>query len=317
MKYLLGLFLLVVTVNRLHAQQHSREAGFQSDNDSYLGKGSDKYYTNGTFLYYRQALPVATANTSLANKVLGFEAGQKMFNPQGAVIPSAFYLDRPFAGYLYVGSTLNFLYKNESSLKLGAQIGITGPAAAGKETQQLIHRIFNLYQPQGWRYQIHNDAEVNLSGSYTRKLIRLGPVDAAGYAYANLGNGFTGAGIGPMLRAGLLNQLFNSVSTQSTAVNNAAVQPLHKSELFAYYKPVVNYTAYDATVQGSLFRSHPANDNEYTSTPERFVFSQQVGVAYAGPRWVFDVAAVYHTKDVTSMVKKHQWGTVTALYRFQ
>ncbi|GAB2684410.1 lipid A deacylase LpxR family protein [Mucilaginibacter koreensis] len=318
MKYVLTLFIaFLLCAAQLKAQTHSREAGFQTDNDSYLAKGSDKYYTNGIFFYYRQALSIANTNSSLQNKVLGFELGQKMFNPQGAVIPAAFYIDRPFAGYTYIGSTLNLLYKNESSLKLGAQLGITGPAAAGKETQKLIHHIFGLYQPQGWRYQIQNDVELNLSANYTRLLLRTTGFDVSATGYANLGNGFTGAGAGPILRAGLFNQLFNSVSTQSTAITNIQAKPLHQFELFAYYKPMANVIGYDATVQGSLYRDHPVGVNEITLEPERFVFSQQIGLSYAGSRIVVDASAIYHSKDVVGMRKKHQWGSLTALYRFR
>jgi lipid A 3-O-deacylase len=318
MKYTLLLLLAVMlSTAQLMAQTHSHEIGFQTDNDSYLAKGSDKYYTNGIFFYYRQALPVNNYNSSLQNKVLGFEAGQKMFNPQGAVIPSTYYIDRPFAGYTYIGSTLNLLYKNESSLKLGAQLGVTGPAAAGKETQKLIHTIFGLYQPQGWRYQIQNDVELNLSASYNRLLLRVQGFDISADTYVNLGNGFTGAGAGPMFRAGLFNQLFNSVTTQSTAITASQAKPLQKFELFAYYKPMANVIGYDATVQGSLYRNHPVGVNEITAEPERFVFSQQIGLAYAGQRIVIDASAIYHTKDVVDMRRKHQWGTVTALYRFR
>ncbi len=311
------LLLFITGISRLQAQTHSSEAGLTTENDSYLGKGSDRYYTNGIFLYYRHALPVTiTDSTRLQNKVLGFEAGQKMFNPQAANVPSAAYIDRPFAAYLYIGSTLNLLYKDESSLKLGAQVGVVGPDALGKETQDLIHKTFGFYHPDGWRYQIRNDAELNLSAAYNRLLLRVSAVDLSLASYANLGNGFTGAGLGPVIRLGLFNQLFNSVTTQSTAIQRGNSAPLHRYELFAYFKPMLNYVAYDATVQGSLFRTHPAGPDEITLNPERFVYSQQWGIAYAGKRLVLDAAAVYHTKDVKEMFRKHQWGSVTVLYRF-
>src|SRR4051812_2392623 len=106
-------FLLIVILASsciTFAQSHKNEIGIQTDNDSFLGQGSDRYYTNGIFIYYRHALKVNEGDSKLKNKVLGFEAGQKIFNPQSGSIPSVDYLDRPFAGYLYIGSTLNFLY---------------------------------------------------------------------------------------------------------------------------------------------------------------------------------------------------------------
>src|SRR3954467_12688738 len=120
------------------AQNRSNEVGFQSDNDSFLAQGSDRYYTNGFFLYFRHALDVK-GNPALANKVFGLEIGQKIYNAQSGFLPSADYVDRPVAGYLYVGSSLNLLYKNESNLKLSAQVGVVGPAAGGYPIQRFIH----------------------------------------------------------------------------------------------------------------------------------------------------------------------------------
>jgi hypothetical protein len=308
-----ALFVLVSFTAK--TQNHSSEIGIQTDDDSYLLQGSDRYYTAGTFIYYRQGLTVA-ANSSLENKVLGFEIGQKLYTPQSADVPSPMYVDRPFAGYLYIGSTLNLLYKNEGNLNLEAQAGVVGPAALGRQTQQFIHSTFGIYQPHGWQYQIDNNAVLNLSAQYNKLIARNSFADVSLTSYANLGNGLSGAGLGPMLRLGNFNQLFNSVSTQSTAIKNSAEKLLHPYELFFYYRPQINYVAYDATVQGGLFTSRSPNSQEITAQIEPLVFSQQFGVAYSGKRIVVDLAAIFHTKDVKQMVQSHQWGAITILYRF-
>lgn len=306
------LLICLAAMNHSFAQSPVNEAGFQTDNDSYLAQGSDRYYTNGIFLYFRHALKV-TDTTKLKNKVLGFEVGQKMYNPQGGDIPAPEYVDRPFAAYLYIGSTLNLLYSNESNLKLGAQIGIVGPDALGHEAQNAIHRWFGFYPPTGWQYQVNDGAELNLSAEYNKLLSRGKSVDLTFTSYGDLGNGFSGAGAGLMIRAGNFNRLFNSVSTQST-VSRLNSAPLHKHEFFAYYKPALNYVAYDATIQGSLFKTHTAN--EITLNREPIVLSNQLGVAYTANHWVIDASATFHTKDVKEMVQAHQWASVVLLYRF-
>jgi len=315
MKHKLLLILLSLSFFQLRAQTHKNEIGVQTDNDSYLANGSDRYYTNGIFIHYRHALDVP-ANSSLANKVLGFEAGQKMYNPQSGSVPDPVYIDRPFAAYLYVGSTLNLLYKNDASLKLGAQLGVVGPAALGKQVQNIIHNTFGFYPTNGWQYQIRNNVELNLSAEYVKLLARSDWADISFDGYANLGNGFTGAGLGPLIRLGDFNQLFNSVSTQSTATSGSTNGLLHKRELFFYYKPQINTVIYDATVQGGLFNKHDPNSEEITLDPERFVLSNQVGVGYSGSRFVADAGVLFHSRDVKQMVHVHQWGTVTLLYRF-
>ena len=318
LKLYLLMICLMATV-AASAQTHSNEIGLQVDNDSFLAQGSDRYYTNGIFLYYHHALNVnTTAHPLLANKVLGIEVGQKIFNAQSGFVPGPQYVDRPFAGYLYAAATLNLLYKNESNIKLGAQLGVVGPAAGGENAQKFIHNTFGFYTLGGWQYQIKNEAELNLSADYNKLLARGGWIDVTANAYANLGNGFTGAGLGPLLRLGNFNQLFHSVSTQSTVSKTGQAAPLHKHEFFFYYKPQLNYVGYDATIQGGLFNNHnDPNNQEITQDKEPFVFSQQFGIAYSGERFVCDVNAIFHTKDVKEMVKTHQWGSVTLLYKFR
>ena len=322
MNYKIFCFLLLLSFcGSAFAQSHSTEIGAQTDNDSYLAQGSDRYYTDGIFIYYRHGLKVDD-KSKLQNKVLGFEFGQKIYNPQiGSIandqgVDQPQYIDRPFAAYLYVGSTLNFLYKDESNLKLGAQIGVVGPAALGKQIQDFVHDNFGFYHPSGWEYQIDNNVELNLSAEYNKLLTRGSWIDVSLTSYANLGNGFSGAGVGPLIRLGDFNQLFNSVSTQSTAIQSSNYTRLHPHELFFYYKPQINFVAYDATIQGSLFGSKSPNSMEITLDPERFIFSNQLGIGYSGKRFVLDAAAIFHTKDVKQMVQSHQWGTVTLLYRF-
>jgi len=321
----LKLFLLTTilfTGINVFAQSHSNEMGAQTDNDSYLLQGSDRYYTDGFFMYFRHALAVSD-NSNLQNKVLGFEFGQKIFNPQSGSIANLQgvddpkLVDRPFAAYLYIGSTLNFLYNNESNLKLSAQIGIVGPNAFGKQVQDFVHDNFGFYHPSGWEYQVANNAELNLSAEYNRLLARTNGVDVSFASYVNIGNGFSGAGFGPLLRLGNFNQLFNSVSTQSSAIKKSKTAALHEHELFFYYKPQINYVAYDATIQGGLFTSRSPNSQEITLDKEPFVFGNQLGVAFSTSRFVFDIAAIFHTKDVKEMVDAHQWGSVTGLYRFK
>jgi lipid A 3-O-deacylase len=298
------------------AQTRGHEFGIQSDNDSYLGQGSDRYYTNGIYFYYRQALKTGDGS-NLQNKVLGIELGQKMFNAQSGYVRDANDVDRPFAAYSYLGTTLNLLYKNESTLKLGAQLGLVGPAAGGEPVQKLIHNTFGFYTLNGWQYQIKNDVELNLSAEYNKLLARASWVDLSLASYANLGTGFTGAGAGPLIRLGNFNQLFNSVSTQSTVSATEQTGLLHKHEIFFYYKPQANAVVYDATIQGGLFSNNNSNSQEITKPKNSFVFSQQVGVAFSTSRFTFDVAAIFHTREVKTMHQSHQWAAVTGVYRFK
>ncbi len=314
--FLICILLLSVLFAQAQQKNYQNAIGFQTDNDAYLAQGSDKYYTNGLFLYFRHAISTDTTNAKLFGKVLGFEIGQKMFNAQSAVIPAARYVDRPFAGYLYLGSSLQYLFKNESVLKLGLQLGVTGPAALGQEAQEFIHQLLGFYAPSGWQYQIRNNIGVNLTTSYDRLLFRKNRFDLAGNLQANLGTTFTGAGAGLTLRFGKFNPLYHSVSTSGLVAKNRVIKEARRREFFFYLKSAVNYIAFDATVQGSLFPDKVLNLAEITGDTAPFVLSQEVGGALTAGRWVFNLAAIFKSREVKTMVKAHQWGTATFLYRF-
>lgn len=305
-----------MTATCTFAQNHRNEFGAQSDNDSYLGQGSDRYYTDGLYFYFRHALDVK-AGDKLKNKVLGFDLGQKIFNPQSGAIPSVNYIDRPFAGYLYAGASMNYLYKNESNLKIGAQLGVIGPASGGRAAQTWVHNNFGFYAPNGWQYQIKNNVVVNFSGEYNKFIARDTAIDLSFASYANLGTGFTGAGVGLLFRLGVFNQLFNSASTQSSVIADNSVVPPNKHEFFLYFKPMANLIGYDATIQGGLFnKKNEAGSLEVTADPQRFVLSNQVGVTYATKRWVVDVAAIFHSKDTKYQQLSEAWGSATLYYKF-
>lgn len=320
-QFAFSLLLGVATIPSF-AQIRTQEFGFQSDNDSFLAQGSDRYYTNGLFVYYRRGMEIKNFG-NLVNKVLTIEVGQKIFNPISGNInnidnqPDRAFIDRPFAGYLYAGGSLNLLYRNETNFKIGAQVGIIGPGAKGEAAQQVIHDTFGFYELSGWEYQIRNTPVINLSLDYNRLLWRNEWADLTASGMVNAGTAFNNIAVGPMVRLGNFNQLFNSYSTQSTATRNA-IAPLHKKELFFYYKPMFNYIAYDATVQGALInKKDDPTGMEVTGKPEPIMISHQIGVGFSGKRLNLGFEVVVHSKDVkTQRYNTHQWGAINLAYRF-
>ncbi|MDT3404849.1 lipid A deacylase LpxR family protein [Mucilaginibacter terrae] len=313
--------LLGIAALQSLAQVRTQEFGFQSDNDSFLAQGSDRYYTNGLFVFYRRGMDIKRID-KLVNKVLTIEVGQKIFNPQSGSItvngqPNPAYIDRPFAGYLYAGGSLNLLYRNESNFKIGVQVGVIGPSAKGEQAQQVIHDTFGFYELSGWEYQIRNTPVINLSLDYNRLLARNEWIDLTASGMLNAGTAFNNIAVGPMVRLGNFNQLFNSYSTQSTATRNA-IAPLHKKELFFYYKPMFNYIAYDATVQGALVnKKDDPTGMEVTGKPEPIMISHQIGVGFSGKRVNLGFEVAVHSKDVkTQRYNTHQWGSINVAYRF-
>ncbi|RZJ83823.1 MAG: lipid A deacylase LpxR family protein [Chryseobacterium sp.] len=297
-----------------NAQTYQHEFGFQSDNDSYLGQGSDRYYTNGLFLHYRFATDQSKLKAGMEKKIWEISAGQKMYNPYSGYAPDPTRQDRPFAGYLYAGLALDMFKANESNLKTSLELGATGPNSIAQDAQNLLHRNFGFYTLDGWQYQIHNAFQANLSAKYTKLMYRNAQqsADFSFEGYANLGTTFSGAGAGILFRTGNINQLFNSAYEHAVIGKNATTKALVKREFFFYAKPQLNYVAYDATISGNIF----SDNSPVTFDTHPIVFAQQLGANYSSQRFTFDFGVIFKTKEVKSSAKAHQYGSISMFYRF-
>lgn len=310
--------LLIVTgiliFLQTNAQTYKNEFGFKSDNDSYLAQGSDRYYTNGLFISFRRAMDQGKLKESLEKRTYEISVGQKMYNPQSGDVPDPAKQDRPFAGYLYAGAAMSWFHTNERILKLSAEIGTTGPNSLAEDGQELLHKTVGFYALHGWEYQIKNEVALNLSAQYTRLLYRStnNATDFSFEGYANAGTTFSGAGAGILFRAGGINQLFNSAYTNAVVGNNPKTKTLVKREVFFYAKPQLNFVAYDATIQGSIFN----NSSPVTFGAKPIVFAQQLGFNYSSQRFTFDFGMIFKTREVKSTAKAHQYGTISMFYRF-
>ncbi len=312
-KLLLSAALLLWS-SSLFSQNYKNEFGFKSDNDSYLGQGSDRYYTNGLFIHFRRAMDQSALKGGLEKKTYEISVGQKMYNPISGYAPDPARQDRPFAGYLYAGGAMSWFKTNESVLKISTEVGTTGPNSLAEDGQELLHNTVGFYELAGWEYQIKNELAINLSAQYTKLLQRSSSntTEFAVEGYANVGTTFSGAGAGILFRAGGLNQLFNSSYTNAVIGNHAKTKVLAKREVFFYAKPQLNFVAYDATIQGSMFK----DNSPVTFDIKPLVFAQQIGFNYSSQRFTFDFGMIFKSKEIKSSAKAHQYGSISMFYRF-
>lgn len=295
------------------AQSFKNEFGFKTENDAYLATLHDRYYTNGLLIYFRSAINPTKLSAEIEKKTFEVSAGQKIFTPYSGQAPKKENQDRPFAGYLYAGGAYSIFYKDEAVLKTSAEIGTVGPNSLAEKAQVFLHKTVGFYPPAGWDYQIKDEVTLNLSANYSKLLYRLddNTIDFSWQGYANLGTTFSGAGASFLIRAGRLNQLFNS-AYHNAVIGEAKTKKLNKSELFFYIKPQLNFVAYDATIQGSMFN----NDSPVTFGVKPLVFEQQFGINYSSNRFTVDFNIIFKTKEVKSIAEPQNYGGLSLYYRF-
>src|SRR5690606_9937736 len=120
----------------------------------------------------------------------------------------------------------------------------------------------------------------------------------------------TNVAASPIFRLGMLNPL------HATAYFSGRLQSRHTglaNELFLFFKPQLSWVAYDATIQGGLFRQ---NKGPVALKPTRWVLSKQVGVVYARKSLTYTLQYTFNTKESPHMFFKHQYGSLALSYRY-
>ena len=140
MKFYFFLLLLFLSSSSFSQQKFSKEFNLTTDNDLYISKAKDRYYSNGIFFTYRY---LTSDFKKLDKKIIEIEIGHHIYTPYKSTILNVNLHDRPFAGYMYGNFGIARVYKNKTILKNNIQFGVVGKIAFGKELQEAIHTIYN------------------------------------------------------------------------------------------------------------------------------------------------------------------------------
>ena len=315
--FFLAIFYLLLTIDVCRAQSYKNEAGIITENDFYIAFQQDRYYTDGTFVFFRHALKQENLKPKLEKKIIDFELGQKIYNPFSSHVPDPKMHDRPFAGYAYAGAAMSWFYKNESILKASTQLGILGPTARGKEVQTFFHKkvLKAYYTVEGWDYQIKDELGLNFDLSYQHLLYhspnRL--LDVSGTSAVQIGNTFSGANIGVVIRFGKMNSFYESSYANSRIKNKHNDNRKTPLEFYLFTKPQINFAAYDGTIQGGLFR---LDKGPITFGIKRWVYTQQIGLNFAWKRLNSKVIVTLKTKEVESNARAYHYASGLFAYNF-
>lgn len=135
-----------------------------------------------------------------------YAVGQNMYTPDDVALRNPPRDDRPYAGWLY-GSVGLIAETGRRLDQLELTLGVVGPASLAEQTQTLIHEITDSQEPRGWDTQLKNEPGVVLTyqrswrGFVSESVSGFG-FDATPHAGGTLGNVFTYANAGVMLRFG-------------------------------------------------------------------------------------------------------------------
>lgn len=310
---LLACLLVTASCTELVAQKSfASQFTFATDNDLYLGQGSDGYYTNGILLQFANAIRPRSANTRL--RVQSFEAGQQLFTPESRKILLPEQIDRPITGFLYLRYDQSS-YTERRIFQWGIRVGLVGKAALGKEMQNAVHKLIGVnanYWGWSWDYQLKNELGADLQLGYAFHLTEpFKGLRLVSESNASLGTMFNQLTQSVVLQLGRYNSLPQSSYWKGGLSREKTAQL--PAELYLFYCPGITWQVYNATIQGGMFRK---DKGPVTDEVRPFVFQFQLGALYSVRRYHFKVSVVMQGREARYQDSPHAWGSIGAGYRF-
>ncbi len=249
---------------------------------------------------------------------VAFSLGQNMFTPADTHTPALQAHDRPYAAWLYLSTALQARSTSTEPRAWlsvwGADIGLVGPDALGKQIQNFVHdRISHSPRAQGWQHQLSDEPGLNL---FHQAKLRWFAGDRRGFggdliAHGgfSLGNVSTYANAGATVRFGVgLPDDFGTDPIRSGADTSQAggIPPRWGAHVFA---------GFDGRLVGrNIFLDGNTFAHSHHVTRETFVGDVQFGVAFTFRRWTLCLSQVRRTPEFKLQDHAQAYGSIALTF---
>lgn len=302
---------------------------------------TDQDYTSGVRLswvspdlnsYQDETLPrwVREVNEEV-ERILGFpsglsqnlviSAGQLMYTPEDLDTSELLEDQRPYAGYLYLGIGYHARTRNRLD-SLEFTLGVVGPAALARDTQNLVHDLQGIDRAKGWRNQLKNEPTFKLVYERRRRLFSGGlpgnlEHDFISHGGAALGNVRTYINAGGEYRLGWdLPEDFGTSAVRPAGDNSApgGSDPRIKRNDRLFHG-LHGFVSLDGrAVLRDVFLDGNSWRDSHSVSKEPFVADIAVGFSVLAGRWKFSYAQVFRTREFKKQPHSHEYGSLTLSY---
>ncbi|MBC8315582.1 MAG: lipid A deacylase LpxR family protein [Bacteroidales bacterium] len=231
---------------------------FQLDNDIF--NYTDRFFTSGL----RVDLIVPAFRYNPLNFLMipywgsginyyGICVVQNIYTPSTTRTGGILLKDRPYAGYLYVGS---YKITNDLSKRIRFssefQIGIIGPSSFGGALQIAFHSSTpQNHPPLGWEYQIQDDLLLNYKAEVEKGILSTRYLESNLHVTGILGTVYTNISGGIYLRTGLFNPYFRNLFLSKWSLNKKRGD--RNFQCYFFIDLGGRFVGYDATLEGGVF----------------------------------------------------------------
>ena len=240
-----------------------------------------------------------------------FSFGQNMYTPSDTSRSDLVEDDRPYAGWSYVGLAYHRKTKFVENLdfldSVEIQMGIVGPQAYAKETQDLVHDLRDIDKAEGWDHQLKN--EPGLVVAFERKWLfypdssRSLTADAIVHTGGAVGNVSTYLNTGLEVRCGLNLPRSFGVSLIRPA-GSTLFTPRRKPSLYLFGAVDGRYVVRDIFLDGNTFTdSHSIDKKDW-------VADLAAGVTLGYGNLMLTYTHVTRTKEYEAQDGSHNFGSM-------
>lgn len=261
-----------------------------SDNDFFSPfKNEDRDFSNG--VRFAMETPDETGSTS-------YYIGQQFYTPGKKQLTELQPNDRPYAGYLYGGGDYKFTRSERVQDVFGVTLGVVGEHSYSKETQNEFHRILNQKTAKGWSNQVHD--EVGLILTFERNFV---PYQTSNNDFiltggGNLGNVYTQAYAGAILRYGRnLPSYFTSPQIFRPRLDRELENEVLPISYYLYGGPRFRLVARNIFLDGNTFRDSHSIDKEIFVSEGNLGFAVEYGLYRLAYTYIIQTAEFKSQKD--------------------
>ena len=256
-----------------------------------------------------------------ASRNMSISLGQSIFTPKNPDLNPPDPKDRPYAGWLYLG--LGYNARGDDFMRTyEVNLGVIGPAAIARQSQDLIHDARDIKRFEGWNYQLKNEFGAQLI--YERKdkwTSATGPfnisVDAISHYGASLGNVATYANVGGEIRIGYYLPDDFGTSAIRPGGDNAAPLSTRTRNGGASSAGIHLFASVDGRamarnifLDGNTFRDSAKVDKKF------LVADLSLGVAWIWRTGKLAYAHYFRTKEFNGQEKPQSFGSFTLSLNF-
>jgi hypothetical protein len=320
-------FLALAVWARAEGPRERQAVSLLIEND--LLFDTDRYYTNGFSIAWSRARPprswlkALAARVGYARNVLseshGLEIGQVMSTPADIQIATPQPQDRPWAGLLFFGPTLQLDLGNELDV-LKLFLGVTGPWSLADRTQAQWHRFINVKTPKGWANQLGNEPEFGLVYEHRWRFDLLDPagdwnlelIPKAGF---HLGTVLDQADLGVQVRFGWhvprdfgTSLIGTSGNLPPARFDGRWVTRRHALGMHLFASANGSAVARNLFLDGSTFRSSPSVPSE------TFVGSLEWGLAVTSGRFRAAITSVRQSREFRGQLSAQKFSSLNLAY---